>query len=71
MATQAKSLVKSTQDNTLYNGTQQGVKVDRPVPQGEDRFSLYHYDTARKPELGCVRGFVKHPDRHPRYVIKL
>jgi hypothetical protein len=61
MATQAKSRVNPAYGNTLYNGTKQGVEVDRPVPQSEDRFPLYHHDTARKPELGCGRGFVNIP----------
>ena len=65
MATRAKSPVKSAYGNTLYNGTKQGVKVDHPVPQGEDRFSLYHHDTARKPELGRVRGFIDIPTGIP------
>jgi hypothetical protein len=65
MATQAKSRIKSAHGNTLYDGTKQGVKVDRPVPQGEDRFLLYHYDTARRPELGCVRGFINIPTSIP------
>jgi hypothetical protein len=61
MATQAKSRIKSAHGNTLYNGMKQGVKANRPVPHGEDRFSLYHRDTARRPESGCVRDFINIP----------
>jgi len=53
MATQAKSRVKSTHGNTLYNGTKQGIKADRPALDGE-KICSHHIIATPQKDLNLV-----------------